>query len=571
MSRRISQLPEIETVLNADILPVVNNGVTKKVTKQNLLKELNQAVEGKADANHNHNGLYYTEDEINAFLDDKANSIHTHSLGDVSGLLSALSGKADAGHNHDNRYYTENEIDALIAGIITEVNWGDIGGSLSNQGDLQIALNTKEDAANKNIAGGYAGLDGAGKIFSSQLPALAVSDTFVVGSQSAMLALSAETGDVAVRTDINKSFILRGNNPSVFGNWQELLTPTDSVTSVNGLTGTVNLTAGIIGAAAAIHTHAKSDITDFAHTHDDRYYTESEITAFLSDKSDISHTHDDRYYTETEINSLLAGKVNVGHGHAIADVAGLQTSLNAKIENLAGFNTGNLVEGSNLYYAGARVADYLASGGAYLDIVNDRFSIGNPSPLFSLDISGIAGNLNTARFYASGTGGKTCVVIQGTGNQQFNTGAMVDAVFKVFDYTGVLRAAIRQDGLMAAETVGTTNDATVVLTQKADTFNVPGINFNATAVIAWGSLGGYGNYWWNYDKDVGIARDANETLAIVNPLSVTQYRDLKLRSLFASSDIEITDSSKGVVLKSPDNTKWRVSVSNAGILTVASI
>lgn len=32
-----------------------------------------------------------------------------------------------------------------------------------------------------------------------------------------------------------------------------------------------------LGAAAASHSHTKSQITDFAHTHDDRYYTESEI------------------------------------------------------------------------------------------------------------------------------------------------------------------------------------------------------------------------------------------------------------------------------------------------------
>lgn len=36
-------------------------------------------------------------------------------------------------------------------------------------------------------------------------------------------------------------------------------------------------TASEVGAAAASHTHTKSQITDFAHTHDDRYYTESEI------------------------------------------------------------------------------------------------------------------------------------------------------------------------------------------------------------------------------------------------------------------------------------------------------
>lgn len=46
-----------------------------------------------------------------------------------------------------------------------------------------------------------------------------------------------------------------------------------------------------LGAAAASHTHTKSQITDFAHTHDDRYYTESEINSKLSEKANSSHTH----------------------------------------------------------------------------------------------------------------------------------------------------------------------------------------------------------------------------------------------------------------------------------------
>lgn len=47
------------------------------------------------------------------------------------------------------------------------------------------------------------------KIPSAQLPAIAITDTFPVASQAGMLALTAELGDVAVRTDLNKSFILK--------------------------------------------------------------------------------------------------------------------------------------------------------------------------------------------------------------------------------------------------------------------------------------------------------------------------------------------------------------------------
>ena len=43
------------------------------------------------------------------------------------------------------------------------------------------------------------------------------------------------------------------------------------------------------------------------HTHDDRYYTESETDTLLSGKSNTDHTHDDRYYTETEIDNKFNG------------------------------------------------------------------------------------------------------------------------------------------------------------------------------------------------------------------------------------------------------------------------
>ena len=93
----------------------------------------------------------------------------------------------------------------------------------------------------KGVANGIAELDGNGLVPTHHLPALAISETFVVASQAAMLALTAQIGDVAVRTDVNKSFILTATPASTLGNWQELLTPTDAVLSVDGNTGAVSL------------------------------------------------------------------------------------------------------------------------------------------------------------------------------------------------------------------------------------------------------------------------------------------------------------------------------------------
>jgi hypothetical protein len=104
-------------------------------------------------------------------------------------------------------------------------------------------------------ANGVATLDAGGKVPSAQLPPIAITDTFVVASQAAMLALTAQVGDVAVRTDINETFILQTEPATTLANWIQLETPPGGVTSVDGLTGTVSLTA-VYAAKTHAATHA---------------------------------------------------------------------------------------------------------------------------------------------------------------------------------------------------------------------------------------------------------------------------------------------------------------------------
>jgi hypothetical protein len=51
------------------------------------------------------------------------------------------------------------------------------------------------------------------------------------------------------------------------------------------------------------------------------------LEAAIAGKSDSGHTHDDRYYTESEVDSKLSGKANADHTHDISNVSGLQTTL----------------------------------------------------------------------------------------------------------------------------------------------------------------------------------------------------------------------------------------------------
>lgn len=105
--------------------------------------------------------------------------------------------------------------------------------------------------AEKGAPGGVAELTAGGKLPTAALPALAITDTFPVDDEASMLALTAQRGDVAVRSDLPATFILAGDDPADLGEWVQLPFPPDSVLSVNGQTGVVVLTAASVGAATA--------------------------------------------------------------------------------------------------------------------------------------------------------------------------------------------------------------------------------------------------------------------------------------------------------------------------------
>ena len=170
-----------------------------------------------------------------------------------------------------------------------------------NLGLVSSAIQSNE----KGAANGVATLNAAGKLTSSQVPAIAITDTFVVSSEAAMLALStAEQGDVAIRTDLNKSLILAGSDPATLSNWQELLSPTDAVLSVNSLTGVVVLDSDDIdeGSSNLYYTTARfeSDLaskdTDDLDEGSNLYFTTARVLATaladlsLSDDSAVEAT-----------------------------------------------------------------------------------------------------------------------------------------------------------------------------------------------------------------------------------------------------------------------------------------
>lgn len=151
-------------------------------------------------------------------------------------------------------------LDKTAVGLSNVDNTSDANKPISTA--TQTALNLKENVSNKNAVNGYAGVNSDGKIPSTLLPSITITDTFIVASQAAQVALVAETGDVAIRTDINKTYILKGTNSALFSDWTELLTPTSAVTSVFGRNGAVTAQSGDYTTAQVTETTNKRYQTD---------------------------------------------------------------------------------------------------------------------------------------------------------------------------------------------------------------------------------------------------------------------------------------------------------------------
>ena len=215
----------------------------------------------------------------------------------------------------------------LISEVVNLEN--ELNGKASTNALDYLQLN-KEDKANKNIANGYAGLDSSGKINPIQLPSLAITDTFVVASQAEQLALVAEVGDVAVRTDLNKSFILRVTGASTLANWQELLTPVSvDQTIIDGSTNAVAGNAVFDGLALKSNKANFINIKDLGGIGDGVFDNTTIVNNALLTYKEV-YFPDGNYLVTSLVNDL--GSKITGSGVIVKSIAGGTQQLNTGID-----------------------------------------------------------------------------------------------------------------------------------------------------------------------------------------------------------------------------------------------
>lgn len=128
---------------------------------------------------------------------------------------------------------TLNLLDVLV--VTRDQTTGKIADDMLSDVIAKLDANGKLNKANLPSTVVQTGPDG--KIDGSLMPSIAVIDTFPVPNEASMLGLQCERGDIAIREDLGKTFILTQMPPSVLSNWRELTST--NVTSVNGKTGAV--------------------------------------------------------------------------------------------------------------------------------------------------------------------------------------------------------------------------------------------------------------------------------------------------------------------------------------------
>ncbi|WP_016755818.1 hypothetical protein [Leptospira santarosai] len=175
-----------------------------------------------------------------------------------------------------------------------------------------------------------------GTIPTQYIPSLAINDIFTVNSQVAQLALIAQRGDIAIRSDLPgpAMFILAGDDPTYLQNWIPVTTTYPDWSNIQNKPSafppslhnhdTSYYTKLEVDTALAGKRNNSTPIpaTDITADATHRFVTDVEKATWnnppVSDWNTLSnkptsfppdpHNHDSSYYTKTQVNTFLAGK-----------------------------------------------------------------------------------------------------------------------------------------------------------------------------------------------------------------------------------------------------------------------
>ena len=280
--------------------------------------QVNEKLSTKADSGHDHDGRYFTKEQVNSAIAGKADTGHTHDdrYYTEAEMDTKLGGKADAEHSHDDLYYAKSEVDAKFSDVAAPA-WDSISGKPTA---FTPTDHTHDDRyyTEAEIDQKLQGLPTAGhkhtKSDITDFPALGTAAAKNVGDFAAASHTHNYAGSSSAGGAANSANKLNKNAGSA----------TQGVYFKDGVPVAMTCTLGKSVPADAKFTDTNTwrgvqdNLTSTATNQSLSANQGKVLKGLLDGKAASSHTHDDRYYTESEMNTKLNGKANSSHTHNYA-------------------------------------------------------------------------------------------------------------------------------------------------------------------------------------------------------------------------------------------------------------
>ena len=280
--------------------------------------QVNEKLSTKADSGHDHDGRYFTKEQVNSAIAGKADTSHTHDdrYYTESEMDTKLGGKADAEHSHDDLYYAKSEVDAKFSDVAAPA-WDSISGKPTA---FTPTDHTHDDRyyTEAEIDQKLQGLPTAGhkhtKSDITDFPALGTAAAKNVGDFAAASHTHNYAGSSSAGGAANSANKLNKNAGSA----------TQGVYFKDGVPVAMPHTLGksVPADAKFTDTNTWRGVQDnLTSTATDQSLSANQgkvLKGLVDGKAASSHTHDDRYYTESEMNTKLNGKANSSHTHNYA-------------------------------------------------------------------------------------------------------------------------------------------------------------------------------------------------------------------------------------------------------------